>query len=276
MGAGFEAQQAVQQIVSLPRPQPHIPGIDVAPGSSRLGPKHAGAMTVRQRQRPLQLRTLEILSAMTLHDAERARMLGQRGGIREHAVQHQPLVRGQGGEPLLRQAPLEGGSSLLHFDPRGGQRARRLAGVVGRKLEHPHVGGLERPAHARRKPVEPRDRHLFRGFRDRAETAIRPAPADRGGGVGPHDRRDAAVPHHAPLLDTVQKAHGGGRQRPGVVERVHAQLRVLDRVGARELLEVAATQARIRNVGGRHRPRGHDRLDPRAGNGHRVRSAQPR
>ena len=94
--------------------------------------------------------------------------------------------------------------------------------------------------------------------------------------MGPHDRRDPAVSHHAPLLDAVEKAHGCGREGPRVAQRLHAELSPLDRIGPDELVDVAAAEARLGNVGGRHGARSDDGLDPRAGDGHRVRSAQPR
>src|SRR5438105_6614827 len=103
MGTGLEAQQAVQQVVSLPRPQPHVPRVDVPPGPAGFGPKYARAMAVRQRKRPLQLRTLEILRPVTLHDAERARMLGQRGRIGQYAVHYEPLLGSQSAKPRLPQ-----------------------------------------------------------------------------------------------------------------------------------------------------------------------------
>src|SRR2546430_6654881 len=42
---------------------------------------------------------------------------------------------------------------------------------------------LFRSPHARWKPVQPRDRDVFGRFGDRAQAAVRPAPADRGGNV---------------------------------------------------------------------------------------------
>ncbi len=54
---------------------------------------------------------------------------------------------------------------------------------------------------------------LLCGFSDRAGAAVGPPEADRSGDVRPHDRRDAGVPHHPPLLDAVEKTDGGGRER---------------------------------------------------------------
>src|SRR5207302_4476452 len=107
-------------------------------------------------------------------------------------------------------------------------------------------------------------------------TAVRSTPADRGGGVRPHDGRDPAVSDHAPLLDAVEEAHGSERQRPRVIQRMHAELPGFDRIGPGELLDIVAAEAGLGNVGRGHGAGGDDRVDPRAGDGHRVRSAQPR
>src|SRR3989454_12805145 len=62
------AQQAVQQVVALPRPEADVPRVDVAPRAPAPRPKHARAMAVRQRERPFQLGALEVLRTVTLDD----------------------------------------------------------------------------------------------------------------------------------------------------------------------------------------------------------------
>ena len=88
--------------------------------------------------------------------------------------------------------------------------------------------------------------------------------------------RDPRVPHDPPLLDTVEKADRQGRERGRADQRAHPELRILDRVGPGELLEIDAPDARFGDVRGRHHPRREDRVDPGARHGQRVRSAQPR
>src|SRR2546429_2971109 len=139
MGTGLEAQQAVKQVVPLPRPQPHVPRVDVAPGASGSRPKHARAMAVRQRERPFQLRTLEILRTMTLHDAERARVLGERGRIGQYAVHHEPLVGGQSAQPPPPQPPPKAGPSLCPPNPPARTTPSGLPPSSARTPDHPHA-----------------------------------------------------------------------------------------------------------------------------------------
>src|SRR3989449_6297217 len=113
MGTGLNAQQAVQQVVALPRPEADVPRVDVAPRAPAARPKHARAMAVRQRERPFQLGALEVLRTVTLDDPEGPRVRRQRGGVGEHAVDDEPFVRAEGREVPLRQPPLERGPRLL-------------------------------------------------------------------------------------------------------------------------------------------------------------------
>jgi len=61
----------------------------------------------RQRQRALKSPALQKLHAMTLHDAEGARMPRNRRRAGEEAVEDQPLVRAQCRRRRLRQLALE-------------------------------------------------------------------------------------------------------------------------------------------------------------------------
>src|SRR6266581_2535704 len=276
MRAGLDAQQAVQQVVALPRPEAQVPGMDVAPRTTAARPEDAGAMAGRQRERPLELRALEVLRAVTLHDAQRAGVGGQRGGIGEDAVHHEPFVGAERREALLRQAALERSARLLHYDTGGRQGTRGLAGGVRGKLDHTYTARLERGAHHARQALQPRDGELLRVLGDGTETAVRPAPADRRSHVRADDRRHPGVPHDPPLLDAVEKTHRRRLERAGAGQRVDSQVLILHRIGAGELLHVAPSDTRLRHAGRGHRARGEDRLDPRAGGRHRVRSAQPR
>src|SRR2546427_7906161 len=69
----------------------------------------------------------------------------------------------------------------------------------------------------------------------------------------------------SPLLDAVEKSDGRGGERARPAPRVHPELRVLHRVGAGELLEIGAADARFGNVRGRHRP---DRKSTRLNSSH--------
>src|SRR5438094_663114 len=222
------------------------------------------------------LRALEVLGPVTLDDAHRSRVRGQCGGIGEHPVHDEPFVGAESREPPLREPPLERGAGFLHLESRGRQGAGRLAGVIGGDLDDPDPRSRERPAHRVRQAVEPGDGELVRVLGNRAGAAIALPEADRGGDVRPHDGRDSRVPHDPPLLDTVEKADRQGRERGRADQRAHPELRILDRVGPGELLEIDAPDARFGHVRGRHHPRREDRVDPGARHGQRVRSAQPR
>src|SRR4029077_13594749 len=97
--------------------------MDLATRAAAPRTEHAGAMVRRQRERPLQLRALEVLCPVTLHDAKRARMRGERGRVGNDPVDHEPFAPAEGVEPALRHAPLECRARLLYLDSRGRQRA---------------------------------------------------------------------------------------------------------------------------------------------------------
>ncbi len=186
--------------------------MNLAPRAAALRPEHAGAVDRGQGQRALELRAYEVLGAVTLDDTHRAGVRGQRGRIGEHPIHDQPLVGAEPRELPLREAPLECGTRPLHLDPRRRYGAGRLAGVLGGDLDDADRRSLERRPHGCGQVVEPGDGELLCGFSDRAGAAIGPPEADRSGDVRPHDRRDAGVPHHPPLLDAIEKTDGGGRK----------------------------------------------------------------
>src|SRR5207247_6296068 len=98
MATGLHAQQAVQQVVALPRTEANVPRVDVAPRAPAARPNPARAMAVRQRERPFQLGALEVLRTVTLDAPESPRVRRQRGGVGEHAVDDEPFVRAEGRE----------------------------------------------------------------------------------------------------------------------------------------------------------------------------------
>src|SRR6266487_614377 len=148
--ARFDPYQAVQQVVAFPGPEPEVLGIDRTPRPAAPRLEHAGAVSSRQGERPLQLGTLEILRAVTLDDADGAGMRGERDRIGQHAVDDEPLVRDEPRQAALRQLALERQAGPLQLPPRRLDRPGGLAPILSGELDYVDAARLERPAHWRR------------------------------------------------------------------------------------------------------------------------------
>src|SRR5438094_553383 len=83
--ARLDPQQSEQQVVSLPGPEPLVPGVDLVPRPA-AGAEHAGAMSRRDRERALELRAREVLRAVALDHTQRAGVPREDGRLGEQAV----------------------------------------------------------------------------------------------------------------------------------------------------------------------------------------------
>src|SRR5206468_4321638 len=138
-------QQPEQQVVSLPGPEPLVPGVDLVPRPA-AGAEHAGAMSRRDRERPLELRAREVLRAVALDHAQRAGAPREDGRLGEQAVHDEPLVRAEPHRAPFAQLLFEGDASALDRATRRFESAAGLSSLVSRHIDQLEPARLERRA----------------------------------------------------------------------------------------------------------------------------------
>src|SRR2546427_7785971 len=143
MGARLDPQQAEQQVVPLPRPQPQVPrGSLVVRQTPRA--ERRGAMQRRKREGAREGVALEVLRAVALDHPERARMPGEAGGLGEHTVHDEPLFGAERREVPLRQVLLERDAGVLDGAPCCLERRPRLAqGLLRHVRSEEHTSELQ-------------------------------------------------------------------------------------------------------------------------------------
>src|SRR6266566_1896644 len=272
----LDPQQPEQHVVPLPGPEPLVPRVDLVP---RPAPRaeHAGAVSRRDGERPLELRTGEVLRCVALDHGQGARVPREHGRFRKDAVHDEPFV---GAEPLrtsFAELLLEGDARALDGATRRFESAAGLRDLVLGQIDELEPARFERRAH--RQPERSHTGHdaVAPRFVRGAQAPVGAAAADGRRDVRPHDRQHAVVVDHLPELDPIEKADGE-RRRGALLHRVHGDARVLHRLGPGDLVDVRPAQARFGHVRHGYRPGRYHCVFPgaRRGHGYRDLSAQPR
>ena len=237
--------------------------------------KHRRAVQRGERERALERIAFEVLRAMTLDHAERARVGREPGRLGEHAIHHQPFLGLERRHVTLSERLFERDARVLHGAAGRLERRSRLSHGVLREgdVEQLHAARLEGGAHGRPQRGPGGRVKRPRCLPHRPQPALAGPPPHGRRDVRPHDRHHAVVVADFPALDAVEERHGP-RGRAGDAQRMDPELGVLDQLGAGDLGEIGSAQGFLGHMRCRHRAGRHDRVRP-AEHRYRVRSAQP-
>ncbi len=180
----------------------------------------------------------------------------------EQPVDHQPLRAGQTGERALRQVALQGLAGAVDGAARQFQHASGLRAFLNRDFHYVVAVLLQGAPALGGKTGERGDRELSGRFERRTEAAVGSAAPHCRRHVGPHDRQDAVVADHLPLLDTVEKRGGG---RGSSCDGVHRHRVTLDEIGTGlgAVVGVGPPHAGGRHIRCWNGPRAHEGIPPR-------------